>query len=191
MIFDLGELNDIVKKQGLHVAVISYGGSCSNALNSQLKKNELKTHSPIWHSVVCHCPEFVQFDIPTIYVYDNPKKAFLSMKKRGMAFWGTNQKKLCNDNNVSLSDENLLCSMIKQFKSWTHKKRNDVLILKSGDLFKPCIKEKLETFLNKKLKGLPLKYKKPSTSSQDKVGDHLKRLFEKYKKDIDYINNFH
>jgi len=190
MICDLGELNDKVVNQGLDVAVVSYGGSCSNALNNVLKKNGIKAHSPIWHTILCHCPEFVQLDIPTIYVYDNPKKAFLSMKKRGMSFWGTNQKKLSNNNNVSLSDENLLQLMIQQFKSWTHMARKNVLIIKSSDLFKKEIKSKIETFLNRELKDLPLIYKKPSTSSDDKVGDHLKKLFEKYKNDIDYINNF-
>ena len=38
MICDLGELNDKVSNQGLDVAVVSYGGSCSNALNNVLKK---------------------------------------------------------------------------------------------------------------------------------------------------------
>ena len=190
MICDLAQLNEIVKNQSLDVAVVSYGGSCSNAITNVLKNNGLKVHSPVWHSILCHCPEFVQLDIPTIYIYDEPKKAFLSMKKRGMCFWGTNQKKLSNNNDVSLSDENLLQLMIKQFKSWTHLPRKDVLIIKSRDLFKQEIKSKIESFLNKELKGLPLVYKKPSTSSHDVVGEHLKTLFNIYKEDINYINNF-
>lgn len=68
------------------------------------------------------------------------------MKNRGDGIWDVNQQKLTNNKDVELSDENLLKSMIEQFNSWTSVKKNNVLILKSCELFKYDIVNKLETF---------------------------------------------
>ena len=78
------------------------------------------------------------------------------MKKRGDGFWNVNQKKLSNNYNTNLSDENLLSLMIKQFNNWTNIKRDNVLILKSSELFEDNVVNKLEIFSNTKLNNFPL-----------------------------------
>jgi hypothetical protein len=83
MICNLNNANDIIKSEGLDVLVISYGGCCSNILVDYLEKNNFKCRTEIWDKILCHCPEYIECDIPIIYLYDNPIKSFLSMKNRG------------------------------------------------------------------------------------------------------------
>lgn len=140
MIRDLTKVNELVKKEGLDICVVSYGGSCSNQLVSVLEKNGYKCRTPTREDLLCHCPKYVQLDISTIYIYDNPIKAFLSMLRRGEGWWDVNQRKMNNNNNVRLSNENLLVSMINQFVSWTNNKNDNVLIIRSDEIFKDNIK---------------------------------------------------
>ena len=193
MICDLTNINDIIKTEGLNLLVVSYGGSCSNSLVKKMEDNGYTCTTQTWHDILCHCPEYVEVDIPIIYIYDNPIKSFMSMKKRGTGYWGTNQRKLSNNKNVKLSNENLLKLMIKQFNSWTNKKRENVLIVKAGELFKSEIVDKIQTFLNKEIQGFPMKYNTPKVSSNTKLKDiknkNLVQLFRKYKPDINKIRN--
>jgi len=177
-------INYCIGIEGLDVLVISYGGSCSNILADTLEKNNYKCKTNIWCQMLCHCPIFININIPIIYIYDNPIKAFMSMRNRGDGFWDTNQKKLTNNNKCPLSDEHLLICMINQFNSFINK---NVLIVKSCELFEENIVNKLETFLNKKLYHFPILYKQPKTNIS-KIDDSLIQLFNKYKIEIDAIN---
>jgi len=138
----------------------------------------------IWQNILCHCPKYIDCDIPIIYIYNNPITSFSSMKRRNKGIWDTNQRKLSNNNNTHLSDENLLNLMIKQFHNWTDIKRDNVLIIKSDELFKDEIVNKLDTFLNTTLKHFPIKYVKTKTE----LNKEDIELFEKYKDEIDTIN---
>ena len=135
MICNLNNVNDIIKSEGLDVLVISYGGCCSNTLADYLEKNNFKCRTEIYCKILCHCPEYIECDIPIIYVYDNPIKSFLSMKNRGKGLWDINQQKMSNDTNVVLSDKNLIELMINQFNNWTNIKRYNVCVIKSCELF--------------------------------------------------------
>lgn len=191
MICDLKDINTVIKSEGLNILVVSYGGCCSNTLVKTLEKNHYKCISNTWAKILCHCPHYIQIDIPTIYIYDTPIKSFLSMKRRGAGFYDVNQRKLSNNNDVVLSDENLLKLMIKQFNSWTKIKRHNVLVLKSSELFKNDIVPKLTRFLKKNrflikpIQHFPIVYKNPET-----IELTPSELFEKYKVEIEQINNF-
>jgi hypothetical protein len=182
-------VNNIIKSEGLEILVISYGGCCSNTLVEYLKKNNYKCDTSLY-SKICHCPQYIECDIPIIYIYDNPIKSFLSMKNRGKGFWDTNQQKLSNDVNVVLSDEKLIKCMINQFNNWTNIKRDNVCIIKSCELFENNIVDKLEKFLKKKIYHFPILYKNPKTNIENIESIKLIELFEKYKLEMDIINNF-
>lgn len=189
MIRDLKNVNQLAKREGLDICVVSYGGSCSNQLVSVLEKNGYKCRTDVREDLLCHCPKYIELDIPVIYIYDNPIKAFLSMVRRGEGWWDVNQRKLNNNNNMKLSHENLLVSMINQFVSWTNNKNDNVLIIKSEEIFKNNIKYKLKSFLNKELEDLPIKYKKPKTDTEN-INPQLYPLFDKYREYIEYIINY-
>ena len=185
------ELNEVNQQ----ICIISYGGCGSNTLENSLNINHYKTTSSIWRYILCHCPQLIDIDIPIIYIYRNPIHAFLSMKKRGNGIWDLNQQKLNNDWNIELSDENLLKSMIKQFHIWTTSNLDNVLIINYDEVFAEGIKEKLEFFLGKynlhnRLNCFPIEYIKTNEYSEDNFTIDEKNLFEKYKKEIDHINNF-
>ena len=77
MICDLNNINEVIKKENLDVCIVSYGGSCSNTLVKALVSNNYNCITNSWDKILCHCPKYVDVDIPVIYIYDNPKKAFL------------------------------------------------------------------------------------------------------------------
>jgi hypothetical protein len=190
MICNLNNVNDIIKSEGLDVLVISYGGCCSNTLADYLEKNNFKCRTEIYSKILCHCLEYIECDIPIIYLYDNPIKSFLSMKNRGKGIWDINQQKMSNDTNVVLSDKNLIELMINQFNNWTNIKRYNVCVIKSCELFENNIVDKLEFFLKKKLYHFPIPYKTPQTNIESIETIESIELFEKYKLEIDRINNF-
>jgi hypothetical protein len=189
MICDLNNINGVIKSEGLDVLVISYGGCCSNTLVNHLEKNNFKCITQIFKKILCHCPQYIECDIPIIYLYDNPIKSFLSMKNRGKGYWDTNQQKLSNDTNVVLSDKNLIELMINQFNNWTNTKRDNVCVIKSCELFENNIVNKLEKFFNKKITHFPIPYINPKTNIKIESTESIE-LFEKYKLQIDRINNF-
>lgn len=190
MICDLSNVNDIIHKEGLNLLVVCYGGCGSNMLVTVLEQNNYICQTNIWKTILCHSPEYIQVDIPIIYIYDNPIKSLISMKNRRRGCWDVNQRKLSNNMNIDLSDENLLKLMIKQFNTWTNIKRDNVLIVKTCELFEECIVDKLECFLKKKINYFPIIYKRPKTDVNNITDKSLLELFEKYKLEIDYINNF-
>jgi hypothetical protein len=190
MICDLNNVQTIIKEEGLNLLVVSYGGCVSNTLVNELEKNNYNCNTKVWRDILCHCPKYIEIDIPIIYIYDNPIKSFISMKNRNHGYWDINQQKLSNNNNTDLTDENLIKLMINQFNSWTNVKRDNVLIIKSCELFEDSIINKLEGFLKKKLYNFPIVYNKPKTDITNNINIELLPLFEKYKSDIDKINNF-
>ena len=188
MICNLNNINNIIKNEGLNLIVVSYGGSCSNTLIDTIKKNNYNIRTRIYNDILCHCPHYIEIDIPIIYIYDNPIKSFISMKNRGNGIYDVNQQKMSNNKNVVLSDENLIKLLINQFNSWTNVKRDNVLIIKSCELFENSIVDKLEKFLKKKLCHFPIPYITPKINIK-----HINKnneLFKKYKLEIDKINNF-
>jgi hypothetical protein len=190
MICNLSNANEIIHNEKLDLLVVSYGGSCSNILVDTLEKTGYKCRSTTWDNIFCHCPTYIEVDIPIIYIYDNPIKSFLSVRNRGKGYWDINQKKLSNNNNIELSDENLFELMIRQFYSWTKNKYSNVLLIETNELFDINIVYKLENFLKKKIKYFPIQYVKPKTDISDIKEKKMIELFEKYKIQIDYINNY-
>jgi hypothetical protein len=186
MICDLNNINEIIKKEGLNLLVVSYGGSSSNIFIHYLEKNNYKCRTATWEKILCHCPEYIEVDIPIIYIYDNPINAFISMRNKGNGIWNVNQKKLSNNNNITLSDENLINLMICQFNSWTSQKRDNVLIIKSSEIFEEEIVDKLENFLNKKINHFPILFKTPKSNQFMS----LITLFTNNKLELDNIINY-
>jgi len=190
MICNFEIVPEIVKEHGLELLVVSYGGSCCNLFVDLMEKNGYRCKTEIWHRILCHCPKHIELDIPIIYIYDNPIKAFLSMKRRGTGYWDVNQQKMSNNYNTHLSDENLLRCMINQFTKWTGSNNNNLLIIKSSEIFNPSIISKLETFLNRKIDFFPAEYVLPKTHCTNIKNKNLDKLFKKYEKYIHKINNF-
>jgi hypothetical protein len=182
--------NGIIKKDGLDVLVVSFGGCCSNTLAKSLEKNGYKCNTKLWRKILCHCPTYIDVNIPVIYIYDNLIKSFLSQKRRGTGYWDTNQRKLSNNINIELSDENLLKLMISQFNSWTNVKRHNVLVIKTGEIFKNGIVNKLKTILKKKISHFPIKYIQSNITYKDIENFKSTELFKKYRLEIEKIINF-
>jgi hypothetical protein len=192
-IMNLEEINNKIKAEKLNVSVVCFGGCSSNTLVSILEKNGYKVRSNTHDKILCHCPSPIKLDIPVIYVYRDPREALLSMKRRGKGIWDLNQKKLSNNNKTKLSDGNLLKLMLDQFYKWTTFKENKMLILKYDELFKESVVEKLQMFLNNyNLINLPIPYVKPHITEDtiENVDYKLKLLFDKYKNEINGINEF-
>ena len=182
--------NEVIKKDGLDVLVVSYGGCCSNQFVNKLEENGYKAKSSLWKKILCHCPKYIDINIPIIYIYDNPIKAFLSQKNRGRLIYDVNQRKLSNNHNIKLSDENLLKLIIEQFNNWTNIIRNNVLIIKSNELFQDKIVNKLENFLKRKINHFPIQYKNPKQTDSNIKEFKSTKLFKKYQLEIEKIINF-
>lgn len=193
MIQDFRNIKSIVQQEKLDICVISPGGSCSNQLVDVLCQNNYHCRTPIWHKILCHCPQYIELNIPIIYIYDNPIKSFLSMRKRLKGHWDVNQQKLSNNKNIKLSDENLLQLIIRQINIWTNTNCKNVLVIHSKELFENTIVDKLKIFLkNNNLQHLPVIYKTPKTTIEN-TNEHkyFMPLFDKYKSQIDSINNIY
>jgi len=188
MIFNLDDANNIIKSEGLDLMVVSYGGCATNTLIDALEKNNYKIRTQTYNDILCHCPYYIKIDIPIIYIYDNPIKSFMSMVKRNKGFWDINQQKMSNNKKVDLSNENLLKLMINQFNSWTTIRNDNLLIIKTCELFENSIVDKLENFLKKKLYYFPIPYKTPQINVKN-INEN-NQLIKKYKFEIDKINNF-
>ena len=190
MICDLDDINNIIKEEGLNLLVVSYGGCVSNKLTDYLEENNYKIRTETYINILCHCPHYIEIDIPIIYIYDNPIKSFISMKRRNSGYWDVNQQKMSNNKNIALSDDNLIKLMINQFNSWTNIKRDNVLVVKSCELFENNIVDKLESFLKTKIYYFPISYNIPKTNIEIIEDIEDIELFKKYKLEIDKINNF-
>ena len=124
-----------------------------------------------------------------IYIYRDPRKAFLSQYRRKPHIWALNQKKMSNNYNVKLSNENLLKLILFNFMTWTSVKKDNILLLKYEELFNEIGQNKIKNFLNNnELVNFPVYVKKNKTETLK--NEDIQKLFEKYKKQIDYVNNF-
>jgi hypothetical protein len=191
--FNDDNIKKIIVEENLEACIVSYGGCGSNILNLKLQENCINCNTELWRTKLCHYPKRIDIDIPVIYIYRDPIRAFLSVRRRGEGYYLVNQIKLSNGNyDIVFSDENLLYLMIQQFYNWTNERPNNILIIKYEELFCPEIKNKLENFLKRKLCEFPIKFINPTVD--DLYVNNLStsdiKLFNKYKKDIDYINNF-
>jgi len=151
-----------------------------------MEKNGYNCKSYIWHYALCHYPEPFETKIPLIYIYRNPKDVLLSMKNRP-DIWLINQVKLSPTKNENFSDENLLQLLLQQFKKWSDCNLPNLLIVKYDELFESNITEKLNNFLNDNIDFFPIELKPTSIKNVDL---NTELLFEKYKQEIDFINNF-
>ena len=190
-IIKLTNIQKLVKKEKMDICVVSYGGCASNTLVKRLEDNGYRCKTDSWKKLLCHCPKIIDIDIPIIYIFENPIKAFLSQKRR-RAVWSINQEKMSNNKNVKdKSDEKLLRLMIKQFKNWIKHERNPkVLIVNTSEIFNQSILHLLKTFLKKKnLKHFPIHYREPSINIktiQELPADYI-NLFKKYSNQIGMI----
>lgn len=157
---------------------------------NKLEENGYRCRSNLWDKILCHCPTYIDVNIPVFYIYDNPIKSFLSQKRRGPCIWDVNQKKLSNNPYIKLSDENLLKLIIEQFNSWTNVKRDNVLFIKSNEIFEDGIVNKLEKKLKNKIYHFPIEYKKPQVTDKDVEDFKLTELFKKYELEIEKIIKF-
>lgn len=197
MICDINNIKNLVKEDGLQVCITSYGGSCSNALCDILNECGIITNTPVWGSMLCHSPCYMELGIPIIYIYDHPVKSFMSVKRRGLS--KTNYAKLTNNLDTVYTPEKMMRSMINQFHTFTKYDRHDVLVLHSKEIFQPGIAAKISDFLIKnginekiynELDGrLPLIYKHPSHKDNElTIG--LAYIFSRYKKEIQRIAQY-
>jgi len=195
MICDLNNVKNIIRDEGLQVCITSYGGSCTNALCDVLSDCGIQTNTPVWGSILCHMPCYMDLGIPIIYVYDHPIKSFMSVKRRGKLLH-MNYSKMTNNLNSVYTPEKMIRSMINQFHSFVKEKRDDVLILHSKELFQTNISSRISAFLiknglNENLLEvkLPLIYKQPNHKHDDlTIG--LAYIFNKYKNEIQTIVNY-
>lgn len=183
-----------ILSEKLDLCVISFGGCSSNTLVNSLEEQGLKCKTPIWDSIVCHCPFILpDIKIPIIYLYRDPKLAFLSMKRRMNGFWDVNQRKLSNNNNIELSDEQLIILMLSQFLKWTNYiqlyKPSNVCLIKYEELFEPDIKTTLQCLVGKELSGFPIPYVEPKSININPTEEE-NNLFFQYRYWFDYVNNF-
>lgn len=197
MSFDINNIKNLVKEDGLKVCITSYGGSCSNALCDILNECGLTTNTFVWGSMLCHSPCYMDLGIPIIYIYDHPVKSFMSVKRRGLS--KANYAKITNNPNSVYTPEKMIRSMINQFHSFTRENRDNVLVLHSKEIFQPGIAAKISDFLIKNginekiyndLNGkLPLIYKHPSHKDNElTIG--LAYIFSRYKKEIQRIAQY-
>jgi mannosyltransferase OCH1-like enzyme len=166
------------------VWVCSYGGCASNYLVKKLEKYGYKTQTDLYHKILSHSPVQIKTDKPIIYLYRNIQDAWNSVKSRGIGWYDVNIKKLSNNKNVIISDENLLKLMIEQFKNWTKNIGNNILYLSYKDMFSEKGNILLKKFLNNK--NIEKFDQIPSTKKY-KFPDYLE---EKYKLSFNYFYNF-
>ena len=151
-------LERLVHDQKLDVLVVSFGGCCSNALVDLLVKNGFVCRSAIWKKLLCHSPMFLDLDIPIIYIYGDPIKSYMSMKRRGDGWWSTNQKKMSNGR-VKHGDGGVLLDLMRaQFEIFTSQSSKNVLVIDNKDLFsdKQDLTKLLCGFLGREVKFLPI-----------------------------------
>lgn len=192
---DLTNIQELLDKEQnpLQILVVSCGGSGSNTLTDALLKEGYCTRSPLWNRHLCHCPEYIDVRIPMIYIYRDIVAAFLSVKRRKDCYT-VNHYKLSNDKDITLSDENLLRLMIRQFMSWTSTPRSNVLVIKYDELFDVAIQNKLNTFLSrfslKNVTTFPIPFVQPKKIVPQTLSKEMNALFQKYGKEILHIQNF-
>lgn len=166
--------------------VCSFGGCASNYLVKNLEKYGYNIQTTLYHKILCHSPIQIKTDKPIIYLYRNIQDAWNSVKSRDIGFYDVNIKKLSNNKNVIISEENLLKLMIEQFKNWTKNIGNNILYMSYQDLFT----EKSNILLKKFLNNKNIKKFKFNADSKKKY-IFPKYLSQKYNLFFDYFDNFH
>lgn len=187
-IVDLRIVPQLMKRQNTNLAIVSYGGSCSNALANALRACRWRVHTKIWDQIVCHCPQYLDFGVPVIYVFEDPVRAFLSQNRRELLLM--NQHKLTNSTTEDLDPETMFRSMFQQFRDFVRHGKDKVFFLRSSQLFLPETRPALEAFLKcRPLRTLPLQFRAPKTET-DKVPSRFEALFAKFRNEIDFVRNF-
>jgi GR25 family glycosyltransferase involved in LPS biosynthesis/lipopolysaccharide biosynthesis glycosyltransferase/predicted O-methyltransferase YrrM/mannosyltransferase OCH1-like enzyme len=182
-VFDLSKINESIKKENLKACVVSCGGTASNSFVRALEKDGIKCISLTWARILCHCPHFIDIKIPIIYIYRDPREAWMSVKRRGMQM---NQWKLANSFNIELTEENLLSLMITQIEKWTSTENKNLLKLEYPEIFKKDCRKKVSKFLSTSIQSLPLPEKKGKTDFS-KVSEKDSILLRKYSKRINSL----
>lgn len=167
----------------LDVWVCSFGGCGTNYLVDFLINHGLKAKSKEWDKRYCHSPVHIPTPIPTIYLYDDIRKSFLSQKRRKEKVALVNIQKL-SDFKIKDYDEELhLQLMFLQFFNW-QKKEGVFYISKDEMLKNENCKKELLTYC-----GIDVKFSVELKETRRKTEfDFNLPIFEKYQNQIDYIN---
>lgn len=115
--------------------------------------------------------------VKIIYIYRNIEEAFRSMKRRNLL--ETNFNKLINNRDIKYTSKNMVKVMMIQFLNFYLSDYKNLLVLHNEELFIEETREKLETFLNVKLKNWPLNFKK---RHDFKLSEDDLKIFKGYKK---------
>ena len=84
-----------IESNKLDIMVVSYGGSASNTMVKYLSLLNFKCRSKAWAKIFCHFPEPLEcFKIKCVYIYDDPRISFMSMKRRKFGIWDKKSKKI-------------------------------------------------------------------------------------------------
>lgn len=178
------------------ILVTSFGGCASNSLVHILKHNDFRLVDG-YDEHLCHASKPPRINIKMIYLYNDPIHSWLSQINRGLT--ETNVMKL-SDHRFKTRGNNkllLLKLMIRQFKNWTSAPINNLLIIKTSELFTQEGKIKLERFLKpevkpgvgKQIEGLPMVYRQPK-SLDCPMSLEERRIIKYYIKDINHINKY-
>ena len=168
----------------LDIWVCSFGGCGTNFLTNFLARHEKKVRSREWNKKYCHSPVHLTVPIPTVYLYDDIRKSFLSQKRRKEISM-VNIEKL-SDFKIKDYDEELhLQLMFLQFFNWQNKK--EVFYISKDEMLKnENRKKELLTYC-----GVDVKF---STELKERPRrtefDFNLPIFKKYQNQINYINEY-
>jgi len=120
-----------------------------------------------------------------IFIYRDPRIAFLSMRHRGSKLLQTNYAKINNlYDGSSYTDHAMLKSMLSMFANWTA--ADNVLVIEYSSLASTETKDRLAKHIGRPL-STALKWKEPKVHNGDM---HVRRMFEKEKCAINNVLNY-
>ena len=170
----------------MDIILCSFGGCYSEVLANYLENNNYRIETDLYHKLLCHLPSVIKTNKPIIYLYRDIRDAFNMVKYGRIGSYDFNIKKLSNDKNVIISDENLLKLMIQQFNNFTKniENNNKILFLSYDDMYTEKGLELLREFLDNN------NLEKIVNTSIEKKYKFPDKLYVKYKEDINNILKF-
>lgn len=189
----------------MDVWICSYGGSGTNMLADYLSGKinpatgrKFVVRTPIWEKLVAHHGTPLEIPPPTnlkaIYLFDDPRRAFLSMKLRGSGYFDLNCKKLNNETEIVVSDYVMMSSMLHQFDNWTGTWTGKVwtnipiLTVKFADIF-DVGKHAIGSYLNIDVSDFP--HPQPrQTDNHPELGNLDLGIFDLFPRQIEHINSY-
>ena len=121
--------------------------------------------------------------IPMVFIYRDPRLAFLSMRGRGVKLLHTNYMKINSlTNDTTYTDPRMLESMLAMFKKWTSEK-HDVLVIEYSTLALDATKQKLADHIKRPL-AADFTWREPKVHHGDL---QVRRMFDRYKEEINKV----